>query len=526
MMHLLLLLCLCAASSPEILLDSTNMTVPMGGATLLPCKRMNWPLKIEWKMEDGGNTDWIKFHLLSKSIDLNFVSPSDLFLRNLSMMDSGRYTCTSQGHVLNEFLLKAKSKEKHYMTGMYNSNISLPCGVAMAGQSPEWLRINGRMKGRFNVRGTDLEIVRLKYVDQGWYSCSLNGSTSYTYLQVLNSSAEAPTLQNQEFAIGESLALSCNLTHNWTKISWFRDSQPILSVERGTGAMLHQAALIQGVPYLLIPSASRQDLGMYHCFGDGMESRIWLNVTPPLPTPTGMEMFLKGSYWIIVAVAVAYVGFCSVITICYMLWSQKEEAGSREAESRFYKVSTLKRNVYFGSRDHNQETDPKAVEMDYQNVAQMPPKECGSDCFSDKSSFLGPSEDGDSYLEPNVGDPNLSDGVSYENADQELSAADSSEDGECYENASEETKHGSGGSQSYEDMKGSFYVKKKGGDSQEESKLEGEDADSYENMETPVYALPHQSSTSNEKPAEGRVAAMYDDAGSPHGFSMASIDQV
>ncbi|OCT57507.1 B-lymphocyte antigen CD19-like isoform X2 [Xenopus laevis] len=521
MMYLLLLLCMCVASSPEISLDTTNMTVPMGGVALLPCKRINLPLNIMWKMEDGGNTNWMKLDLLSKVTDLNSALPSDLFLRNFTMMDSGIYDCTSQGQKLKSFLVKAKGKEQHYMTGMSKSNISLPCRVAMAGKSPTWLRRNRKiMNDRFNFKGTELEIVRLKHFDQDWYSCFSNGSTSHIYLQVLSSPSETPTSQKLEFDIGDMVALSCNVTHNWTQISWLRDSQPILSVERGIGAMLHQAAFIKGVPYLVIPSATLRDVGMYHCFANKLESRIWLNVGSSLPTHTGMEMFLKGRYWIIVAVAVAYMGFCSLITICYMLWRQKEEADSREAQSRFYKVSTVKRNVYFGSRSPKQDTDPKAMEMEYQNMTQMSPKGRDSDCYSDKSSFLGPSEDGGSYLEPNVGDTNLSDGDSYENADQELDAEESSEDGECYENASEEMKFESERSQSYEDMEGSLYLKKRNGVSQDENKLEEEDADSYENMETPVYALPHQSSMNNEKTAEEQPPEIYDDRGSSHGLSI------
>ncbi|XP_072273431.1 B-lymphocyte antigen CD19 isoform X2 [Pyxicephalus adspersus] len=188
-------------------------------------------------------------------------------------------------------------------------------------------------------------------------------------------------------------------------------------------------------------------------------------------TATGFQKFMEEKYWIIVVSALGYVLFCSSLACGYITFRRRRKAEKeKKAKARFFKVSTA-RNLYMESI--NQEpANPKQDGM-YQNFS--PTKDRSSDRFSNKSSFLDPSEDGDSYLEP----------MALEEVDQ------ISDDGVCYENATEEIKEGSIGSESYEDMNGP-----KNEQILTPQKTCEEDADSYENMQTPIYSQMNRSTNS------------------------------
>ncbi|KAM4632262.1 B-lymphocyte antigen CD19 [Discoglossus pictus] len=424
-MLLLLILCLCTPTSPQISTDPTVVAVRPKGDAFLPCGKADLPLRLDWHLEGDSNDTWLSLELNYTIQEIEFISPMAVIIKNLSLQDSGEYSCS---------------------TGSIN----------------------------------DTDIYNIE-----------------------------PVTENH-------VLMRCRAPEDWTLLSWHKGKTLMLTAKRGKGATRLHTAVLEGETFLYIPSATWKDTGTYNCIQGGNESVVLLNVTGHIEnTIIGFDIFFKEQYWIIIAVTLGYVSFCSLVICCYLRRRRKRKA-RREAKNRFFKVSTA-RNLYTDStlsheqgermRSRTKEPEVKLSEITYQNVKEVTPNGIHNDQLSENSSFLDVSGDEDSYLEPNAEDK-VSEGDCYENAKQEIIDKEGSEDGDCYENASEEIKDGSEGSQSYEDMKGSIYIKS---ETEQTPNEKDEDADSYENMQTPIYALPNHSLNSLNKPAEEQPASVCQD---------------
>ncbi|XP_075422564.1 B-lymphocyte antigen CD19 isoform X2 [Ascaphus truei] len=428
-MLLLLFLCLCSPSSPQISEDPKTVTVHAAGYALLPCGEVDYPLKLKWQMEGERDDTWVT--LEAKPVIREFQTPLLLIFRNLSLGDTGIYTCSADNRSLNSYILN----------------------------------ITGR------------------------------GSPSLT------------------FGPEGEVFLRCRAPESWTSLSWAKNSEDMLRVRRGQGAGRFHVTLSEGKSELYITSVTPEDAGTYLCTQGGRRESVELNVTElmgyeGLSHITGWHTFVTDRHWIIVVVTLCYLVFCAALTGCY-LHRRRERTEKKKTHISFVKVSTA-RNLYTLSQVEG--TAPKPQELTYQNLTEITPKGNHCDSCSNKSSFLDQSEGEDSYLEPNVEEDHEyveedheSDGGCYENANDEIEDKESSEDGDCYENASEEIKEGSigdninifgvylCGSQSYEDMKGSVYLKTKEALTPDETAAQEEDADSYENMQTPIFYVANRS---------------------------------
>ncbi|XP_063285097.1 uncharacterized protein LOC134570996 [Pelobates fuscus] len=159
---------------------------------------------------------------------------------------------------------------------------------------------------------------------------------------------------------------------------------------------------------------------------------------------------------------------------------RRKRRSQKNQKARFYKASSATRNLYMDSPNPVQDADVKPADTMYLNFTELSVKEIKKDRNSAASSFLDPSVDGDSYLEPN-----------------DIEVDHVSEEEEEYENAKEEIKDPSDGSQSYEDMMGSTGIRTE--EEQIHTEAQEEDADSYENMQAPVYAQANHSTVSLNK---------------------------
>ncbi|XP_075422571.1 B-lymphocyte antigen CD19 isoform X8 [Ascaphus truei] len=374
-MLLLLFLCLCSPSSPQISEDPKTVTVHAAGYALLPCGEVDYPLKLKWQMEGERDDTWVT--LEAKPVIREFQTPLLLIFRNLSLGDTGIYTCSADNRSLNSYILN----------------------------------ITGR------------------------------GSPSLT------------------FGPEGEVFLRCRAPESWTSLSWAKNSEDMLRVRRGQGAGRFHVTLSEGKSELYITSVTPEDAGTYLCTQGGRRESVELNVTElmgyeGLSHITGWHTFVTDRHWIIVVVTLCYLVFCAALTGCY-LHRRRERTEKKKTHISFVKVSTA-RNLYTLSQVEG--TAPKPQELTYQNLTEITPKGNHCDSCSNKSSFL-----------------------------------DQSEDGDCYENASEEIKEGSIGSQSYEDMKGSVYLKTKEALTPDETAAQEEDADSYENMQTPIFYVANRS---------------------------------
>ncbi|XP_053327321.1 B-lymphocyte antigen CD19 [Spea bombifrons] len=396
-------------------------------------------------------------------------------------------------------------------------NALLPCGSAPPPPfTLRWLmeEAENDTRGALTVTSEGLEfhssslmvIKQASREDSGSYSCSVDNKTeNYVITRV-----QRTGVQNLGVDPENETLLSCEAPRNWTHLSWYRGGQVILEERRGRGASRSHVTLVGSETYLLITSVTPEDAGVYHCHQNGLNSSVRLVVTQR----TGLEMFFSERYWIIVAVALSYLAFCGAVMSFFVC--TRRGKSKQQPVARFYKVSSVARNLYTNAANQMQDTERKPADGTYQNVAGISLKRRSKECYSDCSSFMENSsgdnyeiadeentQDGASYLEPNAtAEDQISDGGCYEIPDGE-----DVEDGEHYENASEAMKETSEGSQSYEDMMGSMRAPNTNHVGEERE----EDTDSYENMQTPAY--PHSQSThGKERPAatENRGKVFFD----------------
>lgn len=273
-----------------------------------------------------------------------------------------------------------------------------------------------------------------------------------------------PELNNETFDPGKNKSIFCNASDQWMTLKWFQQGHLIAMVTRA-GRNINIQVVREGPSSISITTVVSPD-SENHKPGRSRRTTQKKTVKKVLlscEAVTGLQIFFEEKYWIIVAAVLGYILFCLAVMWGYMIIRRRREAEKqRRAKARFFKVSTA-RNLY--TESINQEPANWKQDGMYQNFSLT--KDTSCDHFSNKSSFLDPSEDGDSYLEP----------MSPEEADQ------ISDDGDCYENANEQLKEGSIGSLSYEDMNGP-----KNGQSPTPGNNCEEDADSYENMQTPIYS--------------------------------------
>ncbi|XP_053550377.1 B-lymphocyte antigen CD19 [Bombina bombina] len=405
------------------------------------------------------------------------------------------------------------SEDPKVVTVPIAGNALLPCGEAdlplnvnfqLEGKNNTWLKL----EANYTTQDLDFILPNLLMLqnqsleDYGNFSCFANNQTKLTN-EAYNYTKDTDNV----------VFISCPDPQDWTSLSWMKNLEVIMTFKRGSTANRLHMGLYKGKLYLFIPTVTTDDAGIYICIqGDNQTTRVMLNITGYLELShnrTGFEIFLNDGYWIISAVSLGYLAFCSTIMGCYMHVRQKLRT-RREAKNRFFRVNTA-RNLYTNSLlSQIQGTNVKLTEITYQNCTEVIQKEVDNDHYSDKSSFMDESLGEASYLEPDKDklsqgeasylEPDkdkLSQGESYENANQETVDEVSLED-EDYENANEEIKDGSEGSQSYEDMKGSIYLKPTPNETDEQ----GEDADSYENMDAAIFSNPNHSLDSLKKTPE------------------------
>nr|XP_031288859.1 B-lymphocyte antigen CD19 isoform X4 [Camelus dromedarius] len=359
-----------------------------------------------------------------------------------------------------------------------------------------------------------------------------------------NGSLNQSNNQDLTVAPGSTLSLTCGASRSSLargSVSWIyvhpnKRRIPLLSLKVREDAQPRERWVLGtpgGKAVLVLPEATAQDAGTYHCNHGNMTTQMRLKVT----TQSVWHWLLETGGWIVPVVTLAYLIFClgSLVGFLHLrraLILRRKRKRMTDPTRRFYKVTPPTGN---------------GAQSQYGNMLSLSAPHSGTgralrwaaglgasgQSYGNPHSYVqearaagswsppggGPEEEeGEAYEEPdseegsefyendsNRGQDHLSqDGSGYENPEDE----DSFSNAESYENEDEElpqpvarttdflSPHGSAwdpsreatslGSQSYEDMRGILYaapqlrfVRAQPGPNHEE------DADSYENMDNP-----------------------------------------
>nr|XP_031288857.1 B-lymphocyte antigen CD19 isoform X2 [Camelus dromedarius] len=360
-----------------------------------------------------------------------------------------------------------------------------------------------------------------------------------------NGSLNQSNNQDLTVAPGSTLSLTCGASRSSLargSVSWIyvhpnKRRIPLLSLKVREDAQPRERWVLGtpgGKAVLVLPEATAQDAGTYHCNHGNMTTQMRLKVT----TQSVWHWLLETGGWIVPVVTLAYLIFClgSLVGFLHLrraLILRRKRKRMTDPTRRFYKVTPPTGN---------------GAQSQYGNMLSLSAPHSGTgralrwaaglgasgQSYGNPHSYVqearaagswsppggGPEEEeGEAYEEPdseegsefyendsNRGQDHLSqDGSGYENPEDEDSFSNAAE---SYENEDEElpqpvarttdflSPHGSAwdpsreatslGSQSYEDMRGILYaapqlrfVRAQPGPNHEE------DADSYENMDNP-----------------------------------------
>ncbi|VFV39078.1 Hypothetical predicted protein [Lynx pardinus] len=256
---------------------------------------------------------------------------------------------------------------------------------------------------------------------------------------------------------------------------------------------------LRGGAVLLLPQATAQDAGTYHCYHGNMTIEMQLKVT----AQSVRHWLLEAGGWKVPVVPLLYLIIClgSLVSFVHLrraLILRKKRKRMTDPTRRFFKVTPSPgsgaQNQYGNvlslptptsgtGRRHRPLSDSKLEPHPFSPL-RAPPS--GKSPPPDGSGYENPEDDA---LGPGDEDSFSSAAESYENEDEELAqpvarTADFlSPHGSAWDPSREAT---SLGSQSYEDMRGILYaapqlrsLRAQPGPNHEE------DADSYENMDNP-----------------------------------------
>ncbi|XP_038619667.1 B-lymphocyte antigen CD19 [Tachyglossus aculeatus] len=322
---------------------------------------------------------------------------------------------------------------------------------------------------------------------------------------------------------------------------------PLLSLELGKGALVRELWVLgtpRGGSLLLLPHATLQDAGIYHCHHGNLTYNLQLTI---ISRPV-WRWLLGAKGWKVPAIALAYVTICLAAVIIFLkvkraLLTRRKRKRMTDLTRRFFKVTGPTTQNQYGNvmtlpgngRALRRKAAPGTTQVaatSYRNLLRggqedqelrlspvglgTPPESDGVE--AEEEGYEEPDNDeeseayenGDSFSEQ---DQLSQDGFCYENAEgtsqgpeNEDDDEDSFSNGDSYENEDEElplpeapvtdflSPGGpsweqscaalSVGSQSYEDMRGAVYAAPQPRPLQPQHSRE-EDGDSYENMEGP-----------------------------------------
>ncbi|XP_029381509.1 obscurin isoform X2 [Echeneis naucrates] len=213
-----------------------------------------------------------------------------LIIHNVSVQDSGEYSCEVVGGATTRAQLEIKEPLHKFTTALKDSqademnSVTLQCETAQTASTVTWLKGHTELKagGRYEMsqkeRVLTLTIKHLEEKDTDIYTCDVGTAKTMAKVTVkAHPVSFKENLKNQDKKEGESVSLSCKLSKTVTDVHWRKGSEILKAGEKYE--MKQKDTCLE----LQIKDLKAEDSGEYSCVsGDQKTSAtVKVHALPP-----------------------------------------------------------------------------------------------------------------------------------------------------------------------------------------------------------------------------------------------------